>query len=67
VRHYQAAPFLGGERLQDAHHLVEITANAAHHLGLRDAAERPCPVAGQLVHDGQPVRIGGAARPGGLE
>jgi hypothetical protein len=67
VRDYQTAPFLGGERLQDAHHLVEITADAPHHLRLRDAAERPSPVAGQLVHDGQPVRIRGAARPGRLE
>jgi hypothetical protein len=67
VRDHQAAPLLGAERLQDAHHLVQIGPDAAHHLGLRDAAERPSPVAGQLVHDGQPMHIGGAARPGGLE
>ena len=67
VRDHEAGPLLGVERLEDAHHLVEIVADAAHHLGLRNVAERPSAVAGQLVHDGQPVRIGGAARPGDLE
>src|SRR5437763_1756130 len=34
MRHDEAAPLLLGERLQDAHHRVQVLADPAHHLGL---------------------------------
>jgi hypothetical protein len=67
MRDDEPAPLLGRQRLEDAHHLVEIAADAAHHLRLRDTAERAPAVAGQFMHDGQPVCVRAAACPGGLE